>query len=201
MRRLSPSLTFFLWLLLSSSVGAQHQRTYYDLTVKNKEAGVLIVDYQSDARGREFIRVYTDLKVQFILSVHLIFDIRATYHHGHLFRAHSRVTKNGKPHSRASFWEEDGKRWAMLEGDTLELDAPSIAYSSALLYIQEPRGLDFLYSEVNATFNPVCYAEEGCYEVRLPYKKQTNEYCYEDGEMVRGKLDHWLAPVLIERRE
>ena len=201
MRRFAPLLILLPWLLLPNSIWAQHRRTYYDLTVKNKEAGVLIVDYQSDASGREFIRVYTDLRVELLFSVHLIFDLRATYHHGHLFRARSRVIKNGKPHSRASFWHEDEQRMATLEGDTLELDTSSISYSSALLYVQEPKGLDLLYSEVNATFNPVCYSEGGCYEVRLPYNNQSNEYCYENGEMISGELGHWLAPIQIRRRE
>ncbi|GEM_PF-5649133 len=178
------------------------QDRVYDQYVRGNKAGELKVTYSEDG-SNSILEILVESKVKvslLVMNATVEYTATSTYRDGVLQEEFIEVFRNGDPHSKGHTIRDGDCYVVTIDGNNSEIDRPEIPFSSLLLYVKEPKGVEEIYSGLDGIFNPLEYKGDGVYVLNIK-RSRNNYYHYENGVLVKAKLDHWIAPVTLKLRD
>ncbi|TVR82043.1 MAG: hypothetical protein EA409_05740 [Saprospirales bacterium] len=186
--------------LFFSSLSAQQR--VYDQYIRSNKVGTLSVSWEKDAeQSTKKVRVESNVSVN-LLVVRATVDYLgiSRFEDGVLKSSEIRILRDGKPHQNATTQKRRGRYLAHIDEERKWIDRAAIHFSSLLLYVKEPKGIEEVYAEADGIFNKLVYCGDGEYELFVKGSRN-NYYHYEGGVLVKAVLDHWIAPITLKLRE
>ncbi len=188
----------FIWLFLLSSPLLHAQRYHYHQYIKGNKVGTLTAQKIADSSGTRYV-IDSDVTLNYLLGkTEVIYHAEANYERNRLVKSTVRVEKNGNLRDYSETWRNEEGYWAQVEGEKIKLPWNGIEYSALMLYLDEPQGIDSLYSEAHGRKNKVIYTGEGHYKVDVAANNNINEFQYKKGILQKAVLDHWLAAIHLK---
>ncbi|TVR87160.1 MAG: hypothetical protein EA411_08060 [Saprospirales bacterium] len=199
--------TYWIFIFFASAIfltvqPIKAQEKVYDQYVRGNKAGELKVTYMEGCSNSLFeILVESKVKVSLlVMNATIEYTATSTYRDGVLQEEYIEVFRNGDPHSKGHTVRDGDCYIVTIDGKNSEIDQSEIPFSSLLLYIKEPVNVDEIYSGLDGIFNPLKYKGDGVYMLNIK-RSRNNYYHYENGVLVKAKLDHWIAPVTLRLRD
>ena len=188
----------FIWLFLLSTHFLHAQRYQYHQYVKNSKVGTLTAKKIVDSTQTQYI-IDSDVTIHYGLGkVEVIYHAEAKYDNGRLLKSWVRVEKNGNLREYSETWTDGEAYVAQVDGEKSNLPWDEIKYSSLMLYLDEPHGIDSVYSETHGKKNALIDEGDGHYKVDVTINNNINEFHYHDGVLEKAVLDHWLAAIHLK---
>lgn len=152
----------------------------------DKEIGKIDVSVSKEANTTIY-RVNSNTSVSMLFTINYTSQLEAVYRDGKLLGASSTSFQNGKKKDD-SMVAKDGSGYHFRgNGKELHYRAP-IYYSVAMLYFQEPVGLDKVYSETHGTFRKLVKSGNHTYKLVLPDGNE-NYYYYSNAQLQKVMVD------------
>lgn len=186
-------------LILFLYATAEGQDYQYKLSVKGKETGLLNVWEEQDSK-RKKIRVETEVDANLLfLNMEVKYSVESIYENGILQKSKARTFVNGKKKKAVNIRYRNGRYRINKDREVSYHDDP-IHYSGAMLYIEEPRNTDQVFSEMDAVYKPIHVNGPHQYELDEPNGNRQNEYHYHNGILRKAVIDHSLMNFTVERK-
>ena len=194
-------LAFVIILSAQSSLLYAQERVY-DQYIRNSKVGILMVSNSNDSgSGLKTISVESEVEVNLLLlKAQIDYWGTAKFKDAVLQSAEVKVLRDGDLNQIAVTQKKRNRYQIEKDGEKKWIHEPQIRFTSMMLYIQEPVGIDRVYAEADGIFNNLIYRGSGKYELILQGSRN-NFYYYENGVLVRAKLDHWIAPVTLKLKK
>lgn len=189
------------WIILSmlAAFRLHAQEYHFDQFAKGEKIGVLDVE-RTEQGDRSVIRFRSEIEVSLILTVHVLYRQKVVLENGILTKARITVRKNGKPDKQVITRRQDGKYLVELDGKSSIVHRDSIGFPAVMLYLEEPEGIEEVFSTYYGDFNPIRKASDE-YHLSVDDKGNQNTYVYQEGKLIRAKLHHWLTDIELKRLE
>jgi len=188
---------FLLFFLLSTPL-LQAQRYHFHQYIKNSKVGTLTAQKITDSTRTQYI-IDSDVTVNYGLGkIEVIYHAEAFYENDQLAESRVRIEKNGELRDYSETWSNGEGYIAQIDGEKNELPWKEIKYSSLMLYLDEPQGIDSVYSESHGRKNALIHEGEGHYKVDVAINNNINEFQYSAGVLQKAVLDHWLAAIHLK---
>ena len=123
--------------------------------------------------------------------------MKCKYVNGKLVESSVMTYKNDDLHSSTKGSIVEGVFKSIEDGDESSHKG-AISYSGAMLYFNEPRGINNVFSEIHATEKPIKKVNEGHYMISDPETGHTNQYFYLNGVLQKAMIDHSLFSFSME---
>lgn len=192
----------YVCVFLINLTTLQAQTYRFQQNIRNKQVGTLIAKKTIDAAGTHYV-IDSDVTFNYGLGkIKVIYHAEAHYENEQMVQSKVRVEKNGKLRDYSETWKNEDEYLARIDGEKVELPWKEIEYSSLMLYLDEPKGIDSIYSEAHGKKNLLIHEGGGHYKVDVTGNKNINKYRYVKGILNSAVLDHWLAAIhlkLIEK--
>lgn len=197
-------LVFISFLIsgIPADIDVASQTKVYDQFIRDNKVGTLTVTINEDS-SKDFLEcvVKSEVKLNLLVTnAKVDYEGSVQYQNGRLKKSFVEILKNGKPHQKGKTHCKNAKCEAVIDGNNKKISTYPIEYSTLLLYIKEPKNISRVYAEGDGIFNSIEYLGGGKYELDLDGSRN-NFYYYENGELVRAKLDHWIAPIILKLRK
>jgi hypothetical protein len=202
----SSSLNFFkiaslnfIWVFLIGASTLQAQTFRYHQYIKNSRVGTLSAQKTTDTTGTHYT-IDSDVTINYGLGkTEVIYHAEAHYNkRDELIESKVRVEKNGKLRDYSETRKNKEGYLAQVDGEEIRLPWKEIEYSSLMLYVDEPYGIDSVFSEAHCKKNVLMHEGSGHYKVDVTGNKNINEYHYKKGVLQKAVLDHWLAAIHLK---
>lgn len=188
----------FIWLFLLSTPLLHAQLYNYHQYIKNSKVGTLTAEKIADSTRTQYI-IDSDVTVHYGFGkIEVIYHAEAFYENGRLIKSWVRVQKNGNLRDYSETWSNGEGYMAQVDGEESKLPWKEIKYSSLMLYLDEPLGIDSVYSEAHGRKNVLINEGAGHYKVNVSINNNINEYQYNRGILQKAVLDHWLAAIHLK---
>jgi len=197
---LSKRIIFFIPIVfICFSTYAQDH--IFDQYIRNNKVGTLSVFIEENqARNEKIVRIESKVSVSMLfLSAKVEYEGKVKYRDGKLISAEVQICRDGNPYQDAETIFRRNHYLAIIDGEEKRINRDIITFSSLLLYSREPKNIDEIYAEIDGVFNQIEYHGRGKYELHLRGSRN-NFYTYRNGRLIEAKLDHWLAPIHLKRK-
>tara|TARA_R100001369_G_scaffold92875_1_gene140755 strand:- start:2942 stop:3376 length:435 start_codon:yes stop_codon:yes gene_type:complete len=119
---------------------------YFDIVLKDKIVGVLKVS-QNTKDSITYYQSSTVIKTRLIKDIELDYNYDVSFNDMLLKKANVQITVNNKPHFETITLWKDGYYQITKNSNEENTIVEPIAYTTILLYFQEPVDIDRCYSE------------------------------------------------------
>ena len=183
--------------LLISSIG-NSQTLHYKITSKDSYIGDLKVTKILSNNTLQ-IEVISDIKIKLFISIDFKYKLNCTYKNNELLYGSVTTYVNGKIHS-TSKTEKIGEYYTITKDGHSSKYLNKIAFSGALLYYYEPKGLTSIYSEFDNIDKPIKKIGVNEYQITNPKNGHLSEFLYKNGVLVSATNHHTLLTFKLTKK-
>ena len=137
------------------------------------------------------IKIVSDVKVKLFLSIDLKYRLNCTYKNNILIYSSVTTYVNGSKHSSV-ITEKKGQSYIITEDGHASKYLKSIYYSGALLYFDEPKNQNILYSEFTVYDKIIKSIGQNSYLVTDKNTGHKSTYNYKNGILILATIEHTL---------
>lgn len=187
-------LTLFSTFVLSSNVFSQ--TLLYDVIVRDEVIGQMIAEKtQAEPQSTRYY-LYSNFSKSFIINWKFHFEMKCVYNNNYLDHSLIERYMNDKLKDRVEIdLRSEDYLWSNNRGESAVLGDKEIKYSSVLLYFNEPKNYDRIFSEQYAQYLKLQKSENE-YLVYLP-NGDVNQYAYENGFCSKAIINGGLATFTL----
>ena len=193
------STLFFLCSFFLASM-VYSQTTTYTITANGHTIGKLYVS-KSHPEDYTQVSVVSDVKVKLFISVDIKYKLNATYKNNELLNSAVTVYVKGKLHSSITT-TKTGDYYTIVDDGHSSQYLHKITYSSALLFIKEPKGISSVYSDFGGEPKPLSKIGLRTYELINPGSGHIETYEYlPDGSLQKATIQHSLLTFELTQKK
>ncbi len=187
---------FLLILFKLTCSFAQITNLKYRVIYKDKEVGTLLATKQiSDSII--FYQNKTEIDTRVITKINLEYKYDVIFENGLLNKSNVQIELNGKSRKNSKTILEKNKYHYYEDEDLSLLISENINYTAAMLILEEPIGIQNVYSEENGTFHGLKKIEEHIYEKRGE-KNRINTYIYKNNILKKAIINAGIIEFQVE---
>ncbi len=172
------------------------QSKKYNISSKGSKIGTLVM-HETNIEGTKHIEVVSQMKVKVVMTVSLMYKLNSVFKNGNLH--HSSVTTyvNGHVHS-TSVTENKGDHYLLTIDGHSTKKFMKIKFSEAMMYLTEPVGHKWIYSEIDDIMKPIKSLGNHVYEITNPKNGHKSKYYYKDGVLDKTNIPESIVPFFLE---
>lgn len=188
----------FVLFVLPLGVVSQKQMApiVYSIMYKKNEIGTLkALTYEEG--GLLVYEVKTTITKKIFYIKHFVYDLIVKYKDNMLFSSDYKLYINEKLKKTATLNTKGKDLIALINGKTSQEQVEPIAFSSALLYFKEPKGITRTYSE--SKLKPRILDRHPEKENTYILDKNLGEYYYQHGQLQKMTLDNVVYVEMVRQ--
>ncbi|MCX2764097.1 DUF6134 family protein [Aquimarina muelleri] len=185
----NKTLKFIICVFLMGFSYTSHAQTnIYDIVFKKDTIGILKVskNIKDDVILYSY---YLDVQVKLLVSIHLKYNLKATYTAEQLIHASVDNTVNNKEHHSSDIQWKDSYYLINSKNKKNHKLENKITYSGVKLFFEEPNTIKKIFSEHSAQYGILSRIGENYYELTLHNGKK-NQYLYKKGVLVKASINN-----------
>jgi len=172
------------------------QAKKYRISSKGESIGTLMMNERNND-GTKHIEVVSQMKVKVVVTVGLMYKLNTVFKNGELHYSSVTTYVNGKVHS-TSISENKGDHYLLTLDGHQTKKFMKIKFSEAMMYLTEPVGHKWIYSEIDDIMKPIKSLGNHVYEVTNPKNGHKSKYYYKNGILEKTDIPESIVPFFLE---
>ncbi|MDO6603693.1 DUF6134 family protein [Arenibacter palladensis] len=188
-----------LLVFIATKSTAPNTSKYFDIVLKDKIVGVLKVS-QNTKDSITYYQSSTVIKTRLIKDIELDYNYDVSFNDMLLKKTNVQITVNNKPHSETITLWKDGYYQITENSNEENTIIEPIAYTTILLYFQEPVDIDRCYSEQDGSINHIVPLGNHTYK-KINSQGKENTYYYNNGILKKAVIDGGIVNFEMVARD
>ena len=172
------------------------QTKKYKISSKEQEIGSLVMN-KTSVEGDRHIDVTSKIKVKIVVTVDLQYKLKSIFKNGVLDYCSVIIYVNNHVHS-TSITENKGDHYLLTVNGDETKKVVKINFSEAMMYLTEPIGHQWVYSEIDDVMKSIKSLGNHVYEITNPKNGHKSTYYYIDGVLDRIEVPDSIIPFYME---
>lgn len=188
--------SFIVPLLVFISYIGWAQQQEYQLFSNEREIGRMLVNGTED-----LIEINSEVSIKILAKAKVSYTLKSSYNSDGLIESSVITYLNDKEHSSTEIVTQ-GSGYTMTKNGKGERIDGKKTYTGAMLYVLEPKGITYVFSESDGLMRKVEKVAEHHYRLINPKKKsQIQEFIYRDGMLVEAVVQHPFKTFHIRKKD